>query len=216
MDVAHLVEEAEHDEVRRRADWRQDAANRAGIGRHEHESGRVLVVVEVDIAAVCCEHLLDGGEQAEADREHHGRRGRVADPAGAECGGEADGQEDAARIGADPGAREQPVGKALVDAVRHHGLGEDEAAHEEKDHGIGKGGEGHADRDDARHDGERRANQGGDGDGDGLCDPPERDENHDGEQFMRFECQARNRGEEYEQGQQRAAEQANRAAAAVE
>ena len=79
-----------------------------------------------------------------------------------------------------------------------------------------KGGECHADGDDARHDGERRADEGGDRDGDGLRDPPDGDEDHDGEEFMRFERQSVDRREEYEQGQQRAAEQADRAAAVKE
>ena len=82
--------------------------------------------------------------------------------------------------------------------------------------GLAKGGEGHADRDDARYDGKRRANQGGDGDGDGFRDPPERDENHDGEQLCASSVRPAIGVKNTEQGQQRATEQANRAAAAVE
>ena len=54
-----LGEDQVHDKVRRRANRSQDAANRAGIGRHQHEAGRVLILVQVNLAAVCGEHLLD-------------------------------------------------------------------------------------------------------------------------------------------------------------
>ena len=122
----------------------------------EHESGRVFVLVQIDLASVRREHLLDRCEKPEADREHHGSRGRVADPARAECRRKSDREKDTLRARADPTAREQPVGEALVEAVLHHGGCEDKAAHEEEDHGIGESRESHADLYDAGDDGERR------------------------------------------------------------
>ena len=184
MDVRHLVEEAEHDDVRRGADRGENAADRAGISRHEHQTCCVLIVVEIDLLAVGGHHLLDGTEEAERDREHHCSGCRVADPAGAERSGETDREEDAARIRADPRAREQPVGKPFVEAVIHHRLREDEPAHEEEDHRICKGSVRVLCRDDTGDNGERRTDQRGNGDGDRFGNPPESDENHDSEQLV--------------------------------
>ena len=184
MDVRHLIEEAEHDDVRRSADRCQNAADRAGIRGHEHQPGRVLVVMQVDLLAVRGHHLLDGGEQAEGDREHHRGRRRVAHPAGAERCGKTDREEDAAWIRADPRAREQPVGKSLVEPVIHHRLCEDKSTHEEEDHRIGECRIGILCRNHACHDSERRPDERRDGDGHGFRDPPERHQNHDGEQLV--------------------------------
>ena len=60
VNVRDGIEEAEHDEVRRGADRGEDAADRAGVSRHEHESCGVFVFVQIDLTAGVCEHILDG------------------------------------------------------------------------------------------------------------------------------------------------------------
>ena len=185
-------------------------------GVHEHEAGCVFVLVQVDFAAVCGEHLFDGRQQAEADREHHGCRRRVADPSGAEGSGEAAGEEDALRVRPDPFSREQPVGESLVETVLHHGFREDEAAHEQEDHRVCKCCECSFDADDASDDGERRPDEGGDGDGHRLCDPPESDEHHDRQELVARHRQGLDRGQKDEDGEERAAEKSDGAAFAVE
>ena len=198
MDVRHLVEEAEHDDVRRSADRCQNTADRAGIRGHEHQPGRVLVVVQVDLLAVRSHHFLDGGKQAEGDREHHRGGRRIAHPAGAERRSKTNREEDAAWIRADPRAREQPVGKSLVEPVIHHRLCEDKSTHEEEDHRIGECRIGILCRNHACHDSERRPDERRDGDGHGFRDPPECHQNHDGEQLVGCERESLDRRQKHQ------------------
>ena len=154
--------------------------------------------MQVDYLAVRGHHFLDGGEQTEGDREHHRGRRRVAHPAGAERCGKTDREEDAAWIRADPRAREQPVGKSLVEPVIHHRLCEDKSTHEEEDHRIGECRIGILCRNHACHDGERRSDEGRDGDGHGFRDPPECHQNHDGEQLVGCERESLDRRQKHQ------------------
>ena len=59
MDVAHGIQETQHDKVRRSANGGQHAADGAGIGSHQHESGGVLVLVEMDFPAIGSKHFFN-------------------------------------------------------------------------------------------------------------------------------------------------------------
>ena len=215
MDVAHGIEETQHDEVGRGADGGQDTADGAGVGRHQHEARGVFVLVEVNLPAIGGKHFLDGSQKSQADGEHHGSGGGVADPAGAEGSRQAHGQENPLWIRAHPLTGKKPVGKPLVQAVGHHGLGQDEAAHEEEDHGVGKGRKGRAHRHHAGDDRKGRPDERGDGDGHRLRDPPEGHQHHDGQKLMSLEGQTCDRSHEDQQRQDGGTEEPDSAPLAV-
>ena len=162
-------------------DGRPDAARGGGVGGHQHHGRAEAEPLGIDRPArPAGRDLGHGPDDAQPDGEHHGARGRVADPHGDEGADRAEGEKDAAGPVAHPAQGHDAVGEALVQPVMGHGLGQDEAAQEEEDH-----------RDRRRR--RRRScagatprrtasvgpHHGGHGQGDGLGDPPDHDPDDD-------------------------------------
>ena len=76
------------------------------------------------------------------------------------------------------------VGNPLIDAVHEHRLGQDEAADEDEDHGIGERRERRADRDDPQDHREHRAEHRGDRERQRLGDPEHDHHRQDAGQFV--------------------------------
>ena len=138
LHAAELLDHGDADQVGGRPDGGADAAGRGGVGRHEHHAGAEAQLRRVDpLADLPGRDVAHGVDDAEADGEHHGRRGRVADPHRQEGADDAEGHQDPAGAVADRLHRHDAVGKALVQAVDGHDFGQHEAAEEEADDRVG-------------------------------------------------------------------------------
>ena len=125
---------------------------------------------DAECAAVAA-RAVQRGEDAEADRHHHGRRRRVAHPHRDGGRDEAEPREHARGRSADPGDREERQRDAPVEPVNRHRARQHEAADEEEHDRVGEVGEHLPGRRDAERDAEDRAEQRRDGQRQRLADP---------------------------------------------
>ena len=137
LDSHQRMDQADGDQVGRRAYRRADAPDCRGIRDHQHHSRGVRPVAQAS-AAVRISHLVHRLEDAKTYGEHHRRCRRIAHPHGDHRGNQPHRRQHPQRMPAYPTHREKRHRQPAVQAVQHHRAGENETADEEEDDRVRK------------------------------------------------------------------------------
>jgi hypothetical protein len=176
VDAGRAPEEADADQVRRRADRRAQPTDRRAERRRQQQHG----AVPMRRLAVRLEHR----EQRQTDRQHHGHRRSVADPHGNRATDRPVHDEHAERARADARQRQHREREAPVEVMKEDRLRQHERPDEEEDQRIGERRERLAGGRDAERDRQGDADEGGHRHRDGLGDPEDDDRAQHGREPM--------------------------------
>ena len=208
------LEHADADQVRRRADGRRHPSDRCAERGEQHQAERELPH-RLPRGFVTRRHPHQVIHDRQPDRKHHrGGRG-VADPHRERGGHGGIDHEHADGARSHERRRQRREGDAAVDAVHEHRLGQDEAADEQKDDGIGKRRERAACVSDPEDNGEHRAEHRRDGHRQRLGHPEHDHKGHDRGHPMARNGEGHRQRQQHEQHRRREPEP-NGAAPAIE
>ena len=210
VDAGGRAQQADADQVRRRADRCAHAADRRRERRDEHHRHRIALKF-----AIAFSFASELGQHGQTERKHHRGRRRIAHPHRQEAGDAGVRHDEPQPARADPCRRERGERQPAIEAVGDHPFGEDEAADEEKNDGIGERRVCDLSGGDAEDDAERRPEQRGNSERQRLRHPEDDHQREHRAYALRGRRQAR-RHEQNREREQRAGDQAECLASPIE